>query len=148
MGYGWLRVAVTDGSTFMTSRCDIYSSRFSFGSFFSETPPGEAEDLVLAFGTSKTCSIRDDLATTRTWHQPHCDRLAITQSRSDRFDTDTCGEEALAQDLLRSILSTFFTPYRPSCASGLRELYAPLFLIHYCGFEYFPVLSLCYGQVT
>ena len=107
MGYGWLLVAVTDGTTFMTSRCDIYSSRFSFGSFFPDTPPGEAEDLVLAFGTSKTCSIRDDLATTRTWHQPHCDRLAITQSRFDRFDTDTCGEEALAQDLLRSILSTF-----------------------------------------
>ena len=111
MGDGSLLAAVTDGFTFMTSRYDTHSLRCSLGVFFLKTTPGEAEDLVLAFGTPKTCNIRDDLAATRQWHQSHCDRPAVAQSRFDRFDADTCGEEDPAQDLLRLILSTF-TPHR------------------------------------
>ena len=65
MGDGSLLVAGTDGSTFMTSRYDTHSLFCSLGFFFSETTPGEAEDLVLAFGTPKTCNIRDDLAAAR-----------------------------------------------------------------------------------
>ena len=68
--------------------------------------------MVLAFGTSETCNIRDDLAAARKWHQPHCDCPAVSQSWFDRFDADTCGEEVPAQDLLRLMLSTP-TPYRP-----------------------------------
>jgi hypothetical protein len=144
MGYGSLLVAVTDGSTFMTSRFDIYSLRFSF---FSETPPGEAEDLVLAFGTSKTCSIRDDLAATRPWHQPHCDRLAIAQSRFDRFDTDTCGEEAPAQDLLRPILSTFSPRIVPIVQPSSVSVMLHCFVSTIADSSIF-FLSLCCGQVT
>src|SRR6266702_692192 len=63
----WLATGGGDGWVHLYDVAVRYLFSLSLAFSLRQTP-GEAEDLVLAFGTPKACNIRDDLAAARKWH--------------------------------------------------------------------------------